>query len=125
MKSSSISIVNTLIYFDKFNNYLNKIKGFRISAMLLIESAIEDMILTLENISKYGIEIEGNPILREIIEHLGPVPGLLIFKTLVLVITIYTANKMNKMNYRIKGEYLIYSAAICWLYGAVFHLLLD
>jgi len=93
--------------------------------MLLIESAIEDMILTLENISKYGIEIEGNPILREIIEHLGPVPGLLIFKTLVLVITIYTANKMNKMNYRIKGEYLIYSAAICWLYGAVFHLLLD
>jgi len=112
-------------YFDKLKNYINKIKGFRISVMLLIESGIEDTLLTLENISKYGVEIEGNPILRKIVENIGTVAGLLIIKTLVVVIVIYTAYKMNKMNYKIRGEYLLYGASICWLYGAVFHLLLD
>ena len=114
-----------MAYFDKLKDYVNKIKGFRISVMLLIESGIEDTLLTLENISKYGVEIEGNPILRKVVENVGAVPGLLIIKTLVVVIAIYTAHKMNKMNYRVKGEYLLYGASICWLYGAVLHLLLD
>lgn len=93
--------------------------------MLLIESGIEDTVLTLGSISKYGIEIEGNPVLREIVKHLGAVPGLLIAKTLVIVITIYTAYMMNKMNYIIKGEYLLYGASIYWLCGALSHLLLE
>jgi hypothetical protein len=125
MISSSISSGLTISYLDNFKNYVNKIKGFRISVMLLIESAIEDIILTLESISKYGIEIEGNPILRKIVEHMGAVPGLLSVKILVIGITIYTAHKMNKINYRIRGEYLLYSASFYWLYGAASHLLLD
>jgi len=115
----------TMVFLDKVNSYLKKIKGFRISVMLLLESGIADIILTLDNISKYGIEIEGNPILRKIIEHMGAVHGLLIVKILVLGIAVYTANKMNKINYVIKGEYLLYGASICWLYGAVAHLLLE
>jgi len=123
--SSLISDVIKISYVDKLKNYVNKIRGFRISIMLLVESGVEDTLLTLENISKYGVEIEGNPILRKMVEHVGAVPGLLIIKTLVVVVAIYTAYKMNKMNYRVKGEYLLYGASICWLYGAVFHLLLD
>lgn len=114
-----------MTWLDKLRNYINKIKGFRISAMLLIESGIEDTVLTLESISKYGVEIEGNPVLREIVRHLGPLPGLLITKTLVIAITLYTAYMMNKMNYRIKGEYLLYGASIYWLCGALSHLLID
>jgi hypothetical protein len=114
-----------MILLDKVNNYLKKVKGFRISVMLLLESGIEDTILTLDNISKYGVEIEGNPILRKIIEHMGAVPGLLIVKILALGMAVYTANKMNEINYGIKGEYLLYGASICWLFGAVAHSLLE
>ena len=114
-----------MTWLDKLRNYINKIKGFRIAAMLLIESGIEDTVLTLESISKYGVEIEGNPVLREIVRHLGPLPGLLITKTLVIAITLYTAYMMNKMNYKIQGEYLLYGASIYWLCGALSHLLLD
>ncbi|UCD04496.1 MAG: hypothetical protein JSW73_02590 [Candidatus Woesearchaeota archaeon] len=110
---------------NKFKGYINKIKGFRISVMLLVESGIEDTLLTLESISKYGIEIEANPILREVVKHLGAVPGLLSVKVLVLAITVYTAHMMNKTNCKIRGEYLLYGASICWLYGAVSNLLLD
>jgi len=114
-----------MVYLDKINNYIKKIKGFRIAVMLLVESGIEDIVLTLDNISKYGIECEGNPILRMIVEHLGAEFGLLIPKILAFGITLYTAHKMNKTNYRIKGEYLLYGASICWLYGAVAHFFLE
>jgi hypothetical protein len=114
-----------MTWLDKLRNYINKIEGFRISAMLLIESGIEDTVLTLESISKYGVEIEGNPVLREIVRHMGPLPGLLITKTLVIAITLYTAYMMNKTNYKIKGEYLLYGASIYWLCGALSHLLID
>jgi hypothetical protein len=112
-------------FLEKLKNSIDGVKGFRISAMLLIESGIEDTVLTLESISKYGIEIEGNPLLREIVRYIGAVPGLLITKTFVIAVTLYTAYKMNKMNYIIKGEYLLYGASIYWLMGALSHLLLE
>lgn len=113
-----------MAFLDKLKHSIKKTNGFRISTMLFIESGIEDTVLTLENISKYGLEIEGNPILREIAEHLGILHGIVIPKMLVLGFTLYTAYKMNQMNYRIKGEYLLYGASFCWLYGAVTHVLL-
>jgi len=114
-----------MYFLKKIQDSINGVRGFRISSMLLIESGIEDAVLTLESISKYGIEIEGNPLLREIIRHMGAVPGLLITKSFVIVVTLYTAYKMNKTNYFIKGEYLIYGASIYWLIGALSHLLLK
>lgn len=118
-------LIATMAHLGKLRDYVQKIKGFRIAAMILIESAMQDVALTLENISKYGIEIEGNPILRETAKHLGTAPGLLIPKILALGIAIYTANKMNKINYGIKGKYFLYGASICWLYGAVAHLFIN
>ena len=114
-----------MYYLKKLKDSINGVKGFRISAMLLIESGIEDTVLTLESISKYGIEIEGNLLLREIVRYMGAVPGLLITKTFVIAVTLYTAYKMNEMNYIIKGEYLLYGASIYWLMGALSHLLLE
>ena len=113
------------MFLNTFKNYVSKIKGFRISVMLLIESGIEDTVLTLESISKYGMEIEGNPFLRHVLEHTGAIPGLLAVKIVAIGITVYTAHMMNQMNYKIKGEYLLYSASLYWLYGAVSHVLLD
>lgn len=110
-----------MVCLDKIKNYINDIKGFRISVMLLVESGLADIALTIDNVTKYGIEYEGNPILRTVMEHLGIEYGLLIPKILALVITTYTAHKMNKTNYKIKGEHLLYGASICWLYGAVSH----
>ncbi len=114
-----------MFFLKKIQDSINGVEGFRISAMLFIESGIEDAVLTLESISKYGIEIEGNPLLREIVRHLGAVPGLLITKSFVIAVTLYTAYKMNKTNYFIKGEYLLYGASIYWLIGALSHLLLE
>lgn len=125
MLSLSMVSTTTMGCLGKLKNYLKEMKGFLIAAMLLLESAMEDVVLTLENISKYGIEVEGNPILRETAEHLGVVPGLLVPKILASGIAIYTAHKMNKINYVVKGEYFLYMASICWLYGAVAHLLLN
>lgn len=114
-----------MAFWDKLRESINGVKGFRISAMLLIESGIEDTVCTLNSISKYGIEIEGNPLLREITRYLGAVPGLLITKTFVIVVTLYTAHRMNQSNYLIKGEYLLYGASLYWLMGALSHLLLE
>ncbi len=110
---------------DRVEDYLTKVKTFRIATLILIESAIEDVLLTLENMSRYGIEIEGNPVLRVLSEHLGAGPGLCIPKILALVMAVYTAHRMNKLNYGIKGEYFLYGASLFWLAGAVAHLLLK
>ena len=115
----------TMIFLDKVNSDLKKIKGFRIAVMLLAESGIQDVVLTLDTISKYGIECEGNPFLRKIMEYWGTENGLLISKMLAFGIIIYTAYMMNKTNYKVKGEYLLYAASICWLCGAISHLLLE
>lgn len=114
-----------MVFPDEVNSYLKKIKGFRIAVMLLAESGMQDVVLTLDSISKYGIECEGNPFLRKIMEYWGVEYGLLIPKILASGIIIYTAYKMNKMSYKFKGEYLLYGASICWLCGAITHLFLE
>lgn len=120
-----VSGVIAMVCLNKVNNYTKKVKSFRIGVMLLGESGLEDIVLTINSISKYGIEYEGNPILKMSMEHLGTLPGLLIPKILALGVTIYTAYMMNKKNYRIKGEYLLYGASFCWLYGAISHFFLE
>jgi len=121
----NINGIATMIFLDKINNNLKKVRGFRIAAMLLAESGMQDVVLTLDNISKYGIECEGNPLLRKIMEYWGVENGLFIPKILVFGIIICTAYKMNKVNYKVKGEYLLYGASICWLCGAITHLFLE
>jgi len=115
----------TMVFPDTVNNYLKKIKGFRIAAMLLAESGLQDVVLTLDSISKYGIECEGNPLLRKIMESWGVEGGLLIPKIVASVIMIHACYKMNKMNHKLKGEYLLYGASIYWLCGAIAHLFLE
>ena len=109
---------------DKCKRSVNGVSGLRVSALLFIGCGIEDAVLTLENVSKYGLQIEGNPFLRFIMEQIGAAQGLIITKSIIVIITLYTAILMNKLNYKIKGEYLLYAAAVCWLYGAVSNSLL-
>ncbi len=115
----------TMVFLGAVNRYLNKTRSFKIAAMLLVESGLQDVGSTLDTLSKYGIEYEGNPLLRKIMEYWGFEYGLLMPKIVSSVIIIYTAYKMNTMKYKIKGEYLLYGGSICWLYGAVAHLFLE
>ena len=115
----------TMVFPDAVNRYLNKTRSFKIAAMLLVESGLQDVSSTLDTLSKHGIEYEGNPLLRKIMEYWGFEHGLLIPKIVASGIIIYTAYKMNTSNYKVKGEYLLYGASICWLYGAVAHLFLE
>lgn|SRR5210317_2267721 len=110
---------------DSFKIYIEKINGFPIAVLLLLESGLADTVLTAQNIAKYGLDIEGNPLLRKIIEHWGMLPGLLITKLVVFVVIVYTAHMMNKTDYKIRGEYLLHGASICWLYGAVSNALVQ
>jgi hypothetical protein len=109
---------------DRCKSSVNGVSGLRVSALLFIGCGIEDTVLTLENVSKYGVQIEGNPFLRFIMEQIGAAQGLIITKSIIVIITLYTAIMMNQLNYRIRGEYLLYAAAVCWLYGAVSNSLL-
>ena len=114
-----------MVFLDEVNLYLKKIRSFKIATMLLVESGLQDVASTLDSISRYGIECEGNPLLRKIMECWGAENGLLIPKIVASSIIIYTAYKMNKTDYKVRGEYLLYGASICWLYGAVAHLFLE
>jgi len=110
---------------NNFRLYLEKINGFRIAVLLLLVSGLEDTVLTAQNIGTYGLSIEGNPILRQLVEHWGVVPGLLYPKVVVFIVIVYTAHMMNKTRYTIRGEYLLYGASICWLCGAVSNFLVQ
>ena len=110
---------------DNFKIYINKINGFPIAVLLLFESGLADSILTAQNVATYGLDIEGNPLLKPIMQQWGVLSGLFITKLIVFIVLIYTAHMMNKTHYKIKGEYLLYGAAICWLYGAVTNALIQ
>lgn len=101
------------------------INQFHLAVILLIASGVGDTILTAANVAKYGIFVESNPLLRLIIEHFGPLPGLAGTKLLVSVLIICTAHMMNKTRYKVRGEYLLYCGSLCWLYGAATNLLLP
>lgn len=110
---------------ESIKMYLPTIRKFHLAVLLLICSGIEDTILTAENVSKYGIEIEGNPFLRTMIESFGLMPGLVGTKVIVSILIVYTAHMMNKTHYKVRGEYLLYGGSLCWLYGAATNLLLP
>ena len=110
---------------NNFKAYIDKINGFPIAVLLLFESGLADSVLTAQNIAKYGLEIEGNPLLRVIMKHWGVFLGLLLTKLIVFIVIIYTAHMMNRTGYKVRGEYLLYGASICWLYGAVTNALVQ
>ena len=111
--------------FHSLRAYINKINGFPIAVLLLFGSGLADSLLTEQNIAKYGLEIEGNPLLKVIMEHWGVFLGLFLTKLIVFIVIIYTAHMMNKTGYKIRGEYLLHGASICWLYGAVTNALVQ
>ena len=110
---------------NNFKLYVEKINVFRIAVLLLLVSGLEDTVLTGQNIVTYGLGIEGNPIMRKMVEYWGVVPGLLYPKVVVFIVIVYTANMMNKTRYTMRGEYLLYGASICWLLGAVSNFLVQ
>ena len=108
-----------------FKAYIGKINGFPIAVMLLFESGLADSVLTAQNIAKYGLDIEGNPLLKLIMKHWGVFLGLFFTKLIVFIVIVYTAHMMNRTGYKIRGEYLLHGASICWLTGAATNALVQ
>ena len=65
-----------MAHWNTFKLYLEKINGFRIAVLLLLVSGAEDTVLTAKNIGTYGLDIEGNPILRQLVKYWGVVSWL-------------------------------------------------
>ena len=124
MKIKPLQVI-PMAQWNHFKLYLEKINGFRIAVLLLLVSGAEDTVLTAKNIGTYGLDIEANPILRQLVEYWGLVPGLLYPKAVVFIVIVYTAHIMNKTHYPIRGEYLLYGASLCWLLGAVSNFLVQ
>ena len=61
-----------------FKVFIDKFYGFPFAVMLLFECGLADSVLTAQNVAKYGLDIEGNPLLKKIMGHWGVLPLSLI-----------------------------------------------
>lgn len=107
---------------EKMIKFTKKNKGFLIATGTLLASSIFDSGLTLKNVNKYGIEFEGNPLLKESMKLIGSSVSLYGSKILASSFIIYAANKANKVRHKIKGETLLYAGATCWTLAGITNL---
>ena len=99
----------------------------KLSWLVMVMSAIADSIMTVYSISLFGIEIEGNPVLKYIMECVGPLAGISLCKIVGIAIVTYVVNTMPD-DYSIGGRYIknkwfYYLASIVWFYGAFSHII--
>ncbi len=97
----------------------------KLSWSLMVVSALADILMTTYNIGIYGIEIEGNPVLRYIMEWIGPLAGIFLCKAVGIGLITYTVSRIPE-DYDIGGRYvknywLYYIASFVWFYGALSH----
>jgi len=100
----------------------------RLSWLVMVASAIADTVMTVYNIGIYGIEIEGNPVLKYVIESIGPLTGILLFKIIGIAVITYVVNIIPEDylicgRWYIKNKWFFYVASIAWFYGAFSHIL--
>jgi hypothetical protein len=108
---------------EKIKEFSKSNKDFLIASGTLITSAISDSMITLENIKKYGIDFEANPIIKSSINTFGENIGLYLPKITTIGFVIYTAKRMNDLDYKIKSEYLLYGASLYWSLDAFLNLI--
>jgi len=95
----------------------------------MVFSAITDTLMTLYNIHYYGIEIEGNPLIKYAMECTNPLAGILLFKIIGIVAITYVVfltGEYYDVGYgrRIKSEFFYYFTSIVWFYGTFSHIVL-
>ena len=78
----------------------------------MIVSALADTHFTYQNIIKYGVEFEGHPVVRSMMETFGTEEGLLMPKAAMMPLVLL-------LSYTDKGKYLPTIAAAVWGFGAL------
>jgi len=101
---------------------MKKIIGVKFQTNLLIACQILDGLLTFIGISRYGLDIEGNPIIVSLIQNFTVIGGLVLAKTLGIII-VYTTYLLHPIAYnQIRFSFIISNllyitlAIIPWCY---------
>lgn len=100
-------------------------KSLLIASTIMTGIGLLDSSLTLNNIKKYGINFEGNPLIKMVADYIGVASSLYGIKIVSSAFAIGVANKMNSINYKIKGEWLLYGASLYWSVGAISNFILK
>ena len=95
----------------------------------MVLSAVTDTLMTLYNIHYYGIEIEGNPLIKYVMECTNPLAGILLLKIVGIVGITYVVSLIGEyyeIGYGriIKSEFFYYFTSIVWFYGTLSHIVL-
>ncbi len=79
----------------------------------LYSTGLADVVFTAENMMKYGIDVEANPLIHLISENVHYIPALLLTKIFATSCVEYVMEKKPKV-----GSHLAYSASALWGIGA-------
>ena len=85
----------------------------------LYSTGIADVVLTAENMLKYGIDVEANPLIHLIAENVHYLPALILTKVFATSCLEYLLEKKPKV-----GSSLSYFASTVWGTGAGLNLYL-
>ena len=107
---------------EKVVKFAKENKKLLIASTLMLGVGLTDSILTMNNIKRYGIGFEGNPLIRETANYVGATASVYGLKIGSSALAMYVAKRMNDIKLRFKGEYLLYGASLYWSIGAVSNL---
>ena len=94
------------------------------ASLMMFGAAVADSEATLDNIREYGHSIEVNPIIRGLMRYTEEDLAVYLPKIVASSLAVYAAKKMNEEDYKIKGEHLLYGAAIYWSAGALLNIMI-
>ena len=75
----------------------------------LYSTGLADVVLTAENMAKYGIDVEANPLIHLIAENVHYLPALILTKLFATSCVEYLLEKKPKV-----GSSLAFSASTLW-----------
>lgn len=87
------------------------------TALFLIILQIADTVYTLLGVSRHGLGMEGNVLLRNLMEHYGAFQGLIMVKALALLMVFCLAH-IALTNTWVKNA--MYAICVIYLFAAIF-----
>lgn len=97
----------------KISKLEKELIGFIGPSAFMIWSAIGDVGMTYLNLMRYGVEYEGNPIIRNLIDETSLGTGLIAPKAISAMTCMAVAASMDLTEkYNQKGKYLLYGAGL-------------
>ena len=99
---------------------LVKPSALMISALTLLLFQIFDALLTYHGVARYGVEVEGNPVVLIMMQQFGIVGGLFLSKllaSLLLLFVVVSSQRITWVPYALTGVCGVYlvAAVIPWI----------